>query len=70
MRILRRLLEQWRRPTGWLGRLVVRAMNVSHSGVAGWALTHVVVGTRDAVLDVGCGDARQAHGRWWATGAA
>ena len=46
---------QCRKPTGWLGRRVARAMNVGHARLAAWGLTHVVVAEDFTMLDVGCG---------------
>jgi len=48
-------VTQCRRPHGWLGRLILRNMNSRHSKVTDWGLSHVSVGKRDAILDVGCG---------------
>ena len=53
--------RQWRNPTGWLGRLLLQAMNVTHSGLTDWGLSHVVIGKWDSVLDVGCGGGRTVH---------
>lgn len=52
------VIRQCRKPAGWLGRLMVRIMNHSHSTVTAWGLQHVTVGRRDAVLDIGCGGGR------------
>jgi SAM-dependent methyltransferase len=52
------VLRQCRKPTGWLGRFIVRTMNRSHSGLTSWGLEHSQVGKRDTVLDVGCGGGR------------
>ena len=49
---------QCQKPRGWLGRLILRNMNSRHSGVTDWGLTHVSVGKKDVVLDVGCGGGR------------
>lgn len=49
---------QVRKPSGWLGRQVVGAMNQSHAALTDWALTHVVVPRSGMVLDVGCGGGR------------
>jgi ubiquinone/menaquinone biosynthesis C-methylase UbiE len=49
------LLRQCRQPAGWLGRLVVRMMNRSHSKLTQWGLGHVAVGASDVILDIGCG---------------
>jgi SAM-dependent methyltransferase len=50
-----KMLGQCRKPTGWAGRLVARGMNRSHSRLTDWGLTHVSVGERSTILDVGCG---------------
>ena len=55
MGIMNRLLRQCRRPTGWVGRLVARGMNISHSRLTDWGLNHVSVGKHFTILDVGCG---------------
>ena len=49
------ILEQCRRPSGWLGRFTLWRMNLSHSRVTDWGLAHIAVDKRDTVLDVGCG---------------
>ncbi|MGH9408099.1 MAG: class I SAM-dependent methyltransferase [Vicinamibacterales bacterium] len=51
-------LSQCRKPSGPMGRRVVAAMNLTHSGLTEWGLTHVAVRTTDAILDVGCGGGR------------
>jgi hypothetical protein len=51
-------VTQCPKPTGWLGRLVLRNMNSRHSKVTDWGLSHVAVGEHDTVLDVGCGGGR------------
>ena len=51
-------VTQCQKPTGWLGRLVLRNMNSRHSKVTDWGLSHVAVGEHDTVLDVGCGGGR------------
>jgi len=49
------VLRQVRKPSGWLGRRAVRAMNIVHSTMTDWGLQQVTV-TRDAaILDIGCG---------------
>jgi ubiquinone/menaquinone biosynthesis C-methylase UbiE len=55
------LLNQCREPKGWLGRLNLRDMNRRHSRVTDWGLRHVVIGSGDAILDVGCGGGRTVH---------
>ena len=50
-----KLLRQCRKPEGWIGRLVLRNMNRSHSRLTDWALSHVVIRSDDTILDIGCG---------------
>jgi ubiquinone/menaquinone biosynthesis C-methylase UbiE len=49
------LLDQCRKPTGWLGRLFLWVMKRVHSKLAEWGLQQVSVGKDDTILDVGCG---------------
>ena len=49
------LLDQCRKPTGWLGRLFLWLMQRVHSKLAVWGLQQVSVGKGDTILDVGCG---------------
>lgn len=53
-----RLLSQAKTPTGRLGRLIARFMNIEHSILTDWALDHVSIGRNDTILDVGCGGGR------------
>lgn len=46
------------KPSGWLGRFVLRLMNARHSKVTDWGLSHIVVNRSDTILDVGCGGGR------------
>ena len=49
------LFQQVRKPSGWLGRRVVRTMNLSHATMTDWGLQQVTVPKNAAILDVGCG---------------
>ncbi len=51
-------LSQVRRPSGWLGKFVLWTMNLSHSDVTNWGLSHVAIGKGFTILDVGCGGGR------------
>ena len=51
-------VNQCQKPTGWLGRLVLRNMNSRHSKVTDWGLSHALIGKQDIILDVGCGGGR------------
>ena len=63
------LVRQCRKPVWWPGQLFLQIMNVSHSGVTSWGLTHVSIEKDFTILDVGCGGGktidslvRMAHG--------
>lgn len=55
MGIMKKLGQQWRKPKGPLGRLLLSAMNANHSKLTNWGLGHVSIGRHDTILDVGCG---------------
>jgi len=55
------LSRQCRRPGGWLGRRVARAMNFSHGGLTAWGLGFISIEPRWRILDVGCGGGRTIH---------
>jgi SAM-dependent methyltransferase len=61
MGIMSKLGQQWRKPTGWLGRLLVRAMNTNHSKLTDWGLSHISLRKHDTILDVGCGGGGAVH---------
>jgi ubiquinone/menaquinone biosynthesis C-methylase UbiE len=49
---------QVRKPSGPLGRRLVRAMNLGHSTMTDWGLQQVMVPKSATILDVGCGGGR------------
>ena|SRR5215472_11507348 len=51
-------VNQAQKPTGWLGRFVLRNMNSRHSPVTDWGLSQASIGKQDIILDVGCGGGR------------
>ncbi|MGD0364421.1 MAG: class I SAM-dependent methyltransferase [Bryobacteraceae bacterium] len=52
------LMYQVRKPGRWVGRFFLWFMNLSHSSLTDWGLTHVSIGRAFTVLDVGCGGGR------------
>jgi SAM-dependent methyltransferase len=52
------VFDQCRKPKWWLGRLIVWNMNVRHSRLTDWGLTHVALAKHFTILDVGCGGGR------------
>jgi ubiquinone/menaquinone biosynthesis C-methylase UbiE len=61
MSIMSKLLNQWRKPTGWPGRLIAQTLNISHSKVNEWGLKHISVEKDYTILDVGCGGGMTVH---------
>ena len=55
MGLAEKFVRQCRKPEGLLGRFVGRAMNVGHTRIRRWGLTHVSVGPDGTILDIGCG---------------
>lgn len=55
MGLIEKFLRQCRKPQGFLGRFVGRAMNVGHAKVRRWGLGHASSESYVAVLEVGCG---------------
>jgi ubiquinone/menaquinone biosynthesis C-methylase UbiE len=49
------VFRQVRKPSGWLGRRILRAINLGHAAMGDWALEQVRVPKNAAILDVGCG---------------
>lgn len=56
--VLFEMTSQCQKPTGWLGRLVLRNMNARHSRVTDWGLAQIHVEKHFTILDVGCGGGR------------
>ncbi len=56
--LLGTLLSQSGRPRGWFGRILVRGMNLGHSGLTRWGLSKVEFPEHANVLDIGCGGGR------------
>src|SRR5262245_54906055 len=52
------LLNQFRKPSGWFGRLNLANMNRHHSRSTEWGRGGVPIGKPARVLDVGCGGGR------------
>jgi ubiquinone/menaquinone biosynthesis C-methylase UbiE len=51
-------VSQCQKPRGWLGRLELWRMNLSHSRVTDWGLTHIPIEDHYTILEVGCGGGR------------
>lgn len=55
MEIMKKLGRQAGEPSGRLGRLLGRCMNMGHGGLRRWALGEINIVPGSCILDVGCG---------------
>ena len=55
MGVIEKLVRQCRKPQGFIGRFIGRAMNVGHAKVWRWGLEYVSSESYVDILDVGCG---------------
>jgi SAM-dependent methyltransferase len=60
-KLTQRRLTNARKPAGRVGRLLIRAMNIRHSPMTNWGLSHLSIGNRDTILDIGCGGGGTVH---------
>ncbi len=50
-----KLVDQVRKPSGRLGKIIAKGMNKGHAKLAAWGLSHVKIDPNDKILDIGCG---------------
>ena len=55
MGMFKKIVMQCRKPSGWLGRFIGKAMNSGHSKLRRWGLGHISIKSDSCVLDIGCG---------------
>ncbi|MBW1782457.1 MAG: class I SAM-dependent methyltransferase [Deltaproteobacteria bacterium] len=58
MGLLEKFVMQCRKPSGRFGRFVGRSMNLGHSKVRRWGLSHISITPDAYILDIGCGGGR------------
>jgi ubiquinone/menaquinone biosynthesis C-methylase UbiE len=56
--MLKNLLLNARNPKGIGGSIMIWSMNLGHSVMAKWGLSHIVIKPDDHILDIGCGGGR------------
>lgn len=49
------LVNQVRKPSGKLGKVIAKGMNKGHAKLALWGLSHIKIEPNYTILDVGCG---------------
>ena len=60
MGLLKKFFNQARRPEGFLGKVMLKVMNVGHAKGADWALSKLDLEAPSEILDIGCGGGRNA----------
>ena len=60
MSLLRKFLNQTRKPEGFLGKLMLNGMSFGHAKIADWAMSLLNVPEPDEIVELGCGNGRDA----------
>lgn len=55
MKLKNRIFANFGKPTGVIGKLILKGMNISHSAISRWGLSLLTLSVTDKVLDIGCG---------------
>jgi len=58
MGIFRKYVNQTRKPEGFMGKMMIKGMNVGHSKIADWGISHLQSMEPKAILEIGCGGGR------------
>ena len=61
MGIMEKILKQARMPEGRFGAFWARFMNIGHSRLTRWGLSHISINKDDTMLDIGCGGGRTVN---------
>jgi ubiquinone/menaquinone biosynthesis C-methylase UbiE len=61
MGVMEKLLKQARMPEGRFGAFWARFMNIGHSNLTRWGLSHISINKDDTILDIGCGGGKTVN---------
>ncbi|MBE5903208.1 MAG: class I SAM-dependent methyltransferase [Pseudobutyrivibrio sp.] len=61
MGFFKKIMNQTRKPQGFLGGMMLDGMNNGHAKVADWGLAHLTTIAPEKILEVGCGGGRNAY---------
>ncbi len=53
--MFKQFIQNTRKPTGILGKMMLRGMNTGHAKLAAWGFSHLTLRKGSHILDVGCG---------------
>lgn len=67
MSLLQTLIEQAKKPNGWIGSTMLQIMNFAHRGMNAWFIRQGAINDGDRVLDIGCGGGKtlQILSKWY-----
>lgn len=57
-----KLVENAKKPNGFWGKMMIKAMNKGHSSLTSWGLEHMNIERTATVLDIGCGGGKPLTG--------
>ncbi|MBQ7437120.1 MAG: class I SAM-dependent methyltransferase [Oscillospiraceae bacterium] len=60
MGLFKNYVSQTRKPEGFLGKMMLRGMNLGHAKMADWGFSHLPKISVSAAADLGCGGGRNA----------
>lgn len=60
MGIFKKFVNQTRKPEGFLGKMMIKAMNKGHGQMADWAISRIEDVSIHEIVDLGCGGGRNA----------
>ena len=61
MNIFSKLISQAKKPSGIIGLLITRLMNLEHDKLTNWALSYLTIKGNDIILDIGCGGGKTVN---------
>jgi ubiquinone/menaquinone biosynthesis C-methylase UbiE len=61
MGIKEKILKHARMPEGRFGAFLIKSMNIGHSRLTRWGLSHISINKADTILDIGCGGGRTVN---------
>ena len=61
MNIFAEFILQAKKPSGIIGYLIARLMNIGHNKLTNWALSYLNINEEDIVLDIGCGGGKTVN---------
>ena len=61
MALIEKMMQQSRKPAGGFGKFHARLMNMGHSQITRWGLSHISINKDDTILDIGCGGGKTVN---------